>query len=379
MKKAFVVNLLTASTIVTVLISSLLFMRFEGKITGFFWIGDVLPFSPYLNQESALINKGSTGYDGQMFLTIALDPTLRNAGTRAALDNPPYRYRRIGYPLLGFFLGLGRPAAIPYALVMINVLGTIAIVLLGTLFINFTTPDEPRWWLPICLLATPGLWVTLYLSTADLLASVFLIAGLLGLRMDKSSLAALFLGGACFVRETYLASLIMLCAFQYSRNRISSALQLLLAAIPPLLWVVWVHLTMDAGTVGTQGNIGIPFVGILEILRNITTAGLSPSNAFEAYCLLLLLFTAGIVTAEMLVTWRNPALENVALMPYVALLILSAPLILEYHAGYLRVFICLSLIPILTLATGRFTRAKMLLLGLNAISSTAYVINMLVS
>ena len=54
-------------------------------------------FEKEMKKSSIFINKGEVGYDGQQFLTIALDPALKNIESISALDNPRYRYRRIMY------------------------------------------------------------------------------------------------------------------------------------------------------------------------------------------------------------------------------------------------------------------------------------------
>jgi hypothetical protein len=50
------------------------------------------------------------GFDGQHYAQIALDPLLRDPGLKTAIDNPPYRARRILLPWLAWLGGLGKPA-----------------------------------------------------------------------------------------------------------------------------------------------------------------------------------------------------------------------------------------------------------------------------
>ena len=49
------------------------------------------------------------GFDGQHYAQIALDPLLRDPQIKTAIDNPPYRARRILLPWLAWLGGLGRP------------------------------------------------------------------------------------------------------------------------------------------------------------------------------------------------------------------------------------------------------------------------------
>ncbi len=380
MKKTLTVNFLIALAIALAVMSALLVVRFDGNITGFFCIGDSLPLSPYLQEETTWVNDGSAGYDGQMFLTLALDPTLRHADTYAALDNPQYRYRRIGYPLLGYIIGLGRPAAIPYALVLVNVLACAAIVLLGTRISRFSPARvELPSYSSLILLTAPGLWVSLCLSTADLLAAVLLVAGLLAMRMQRDSLAAISLCCACFVREIYLASLLVLGLFEYAKGKRCAALWFMLAAIPPILWILFIRFSVSAGTSGTHENLGIPVIGIIEVIRSVIGRELSAANMFEIFCLFLLLSTAVVVSVGTLMTRHNPPPEYIAVLPFVLLLVLSRPQILDYHGGYLRVFLPLFLVPCLTLSSRRGLIGKVTILVLSFICSAAYVINMVIS
>lgn len=71
---------------------------------------------------------GSVGYDGQFAYYIAVDPL----GAQAHIDDPPYRYQRILYPLLARLLALGQPALVPWTLLAINVVSiSVSTELLG--------------------------------------------------------------------------------------------------------------------------------------------------------------------------------------------------------------------------------------------------------
>jgi hypothetical protein len=51
----------------------------------------------------------SSGYDGQFYAQIALDPLLRDPDLVQSLDAPAYRARRILAPAAAALLGLGNP------------------------------------------------------------------------------------------------------------------------------------------------------------------------------------------------------------------------------------------------------------------------------
>ena len=52
-------------------------------------------------------------YDGQFYAQLALDPLLRNPAIDRALDQPPYRARRILFSWTAWLAGFGRPWWVP--------------------------------------------------------------------------------------------------------------------------------------------------------------------------------------------------------------------------------------------------------------------------
>ena len=211
MNKETLVHISIAFALVSILVSMLYFIKYDRQITGFFRIGDVLPVSPFLSKSSIYINKGEVGYDGQQFLTIALDPALNNSESIRALDNPRYRYRRIMYPFLGYLIGFGKPIIVSYALVGINIFCIVSLVFLSSIFMmrEKEATKKQKWLLPFLTLSITGIWVSLFLSTADLLGTTLFLGGLVILKQDKNAIAALCFGLACLTRETYLAVIIM--------------------------------------------------------------------------------------------------------------------------------------------------------------------------
>lgn len=96
---------LLSLSISSLLFVIILFVKFNGNITGFYRIGSTLRKSQLLDRQELFIHKGKTGNDGQLFLALSLDPLLRNPSTVTALDSPRYRAKRIMYPVMGYILG----------------------------------------------------------------------------------------------------------------------------------------------------------------------------------------------------------------------------------------------------------------------------------
>ncbi|WP_051188778.1 AZOBR_p60025 family cell surface glycopolymer formation protein [[Leptolyngbya] sp. PCC 7376] len=238
-------------------------VAFNGEITGFFRIGAEFPKSPFLNLETALIVPDEVGHDGQMFLSMAFDPALQHPGTVDAIDLPNYRYRRIFYPVLGYLFGLGKTALIPYALVFVNYLAIVAIVYIGSVYLEDQerNPNHALW-----LLGIPALWITLSLGTAELVSSAFLVASLYFYRRRTYGFSAITIAAGCLTRETLLIVWISLVvAALWERIDRLALVKLGSACIPFLLWSFYVKQAVGSG-LGTaaSNNLYFPFLGILE-------------------------------------------------------------------------------------------------------------------
>ena len=79
--------------------------------------GDPLAFALLGTRYSQSDPQGTWGYDGQFAYYIARDP----AGGWRYCDVPAYRYQRILYPLLARALAWGRPEAVAWTLIALNV------------------------------------------------------------------------------------------------------------------------------------------------------------------------------------------------------------------------------------------------------------------
>ena len=374
MKKFIWINAVITFCVVLSIASLLFYFTFDRRITGFFCIGDILPMSPYIDKSSAYVFKGKVGYDGQFFLAIALDPALQNKRTINALDNPKFRYRRIGYPVVGYIIGFGNLQLIPYAMVGMNILCIVAMVLLISVLFQTESAGPRHRWLPVLILAIPGVWVTLCTSTADLLGITLFTATLVGLRLRRNGLASVALCLACLTRETYLGVAVILIVLELRRHS-GNALWLSFAAVPALLWNALVYVHIQEGTSGIRETFGVPFAGILAKWQTILEGGLTIKNLYEAYAFGLLMMAALFLAASMIRTRRQPAAVPFSVLPYLVILITSKMQIFGYFANYLRVFMDIFLLNILITQREPADLVKKRLLLLYVPASVAYVMH----
>ena len=143
---------------------------------------------------------GSTGYDGQFYYRMALDPAnLHKTAFGITMDAVPVM--RSDSPALAWALSAGQHAAVPYALVAINVAALGALGYLGGLIAQ-QAGRHALW----------GLLLSCYFGVMDSLArdlteplgALCLIAGIYAYRKRHPLLAAAAFGYGVLTRETVL-------------------------------------------------------------------------------------------------------------------------------------------------------------------------------
>lgn len=361
-------------TLATLIVFSLVlyfyFVKFQSNIYGFFRIGSVLPFSPYLDLKKALIFQGELGFDGQQFLSIAFDPFLHNPDTLSTLDSPRLRYRRILYPLLSHILGFGNVNLIPYAMVAINIAAIIGLNWIFTQYFN------TKKWRSLFILCIPGVWIVLSLSTADLLNSLLTIAAFYCYRNSQIGRTAILLSLAYLTKEVSVMMGIALILNSAWKRDGKQIVYLGAAFLPAFVWNIYVLLRLKSqGFLGINENFGTPLLGITQKLLALIDRGFSVKNVYEAYAFFLLL---GIFAANLIIATRLPRENRViglATLLYGVLFISSSMAMLSYFLNYPRQYIDVYFLLLLTRCNRlpNFERLKLGLIGAAGIESVIFV------
>jgi hypothetical protein len=199
------------------------------------------------------------GFDGQHYAQIALDPLLRDPGIKTAIDNPPYRARRILLPWLAWLGGLGRPFWI------LNVYAALNFVFWLGFAVMMTVLFRPHGWPGLAgfaaMLLTCGVIESMWASLADFpgfnLMTLAVMAGGAG--------GAGVLAVAALARETSLFGLAGLWDFGPPwRATIKRNLRLsLIAAAPMLLWFAYVAWRLHMASPVDGDNLDWPLRGIM--------------------------------------------------------------------------------------------------------------------
>jgi hypothetical protein len=216
-------------------------------------------------------------YDGQYFYFMAFDPLLSRFRRdpekyRWFIDEPAYRYHRVGFPLLVRLLSFGRPDRYPAVAVGIIVVAVaVGVLLLGRILLLL---GQSPFWAALYPLI-PGFHLSLYFGLPEPVAVAFLLAGVYFYLRRKMALAAAFLAGSLLIRETGLLLVAALAAFEFFKKKdLKRALILGAAVLPLALWrgfVTWRLFpvyglkTLWFG----PGDLTLPFLGLGRLVGEI--------------------------------------------------------------------------------------------------------------
>jgi hypothetical protein len=217
-----------------------------------------------LRSTDYYVHKDSYGYDGQYYAQLAVKPRLSDDDLGAAMDNLPYRARRILFSWTAYVFGLGRAQWVLEAYAVQNI---VAWLLLAWVLLRWFPPTEAgnvvRW------LGTMFAW-GLTLSVSECLPdgpSLLLIAcGVALAEQGRPWFSAGLLGVAGLGRETnLLAGLIHLPGKEWSWREIGRAAGRSAIVVAPLaVWLVWLwHVFRQPSNAGVN-NFSPPFVGYVH-------------------------------------------------------------------------------------------------------------------
>jgi len=202
------------------------------------------------------------GFDGQYYAQIALDPLLRDPQIKGAVDNPPYRARRILLPWLAWIGGLGRPFWTLNVYAALNLVFWVGFaVLIGILF-------RPHGWAGLAgfaaMLMTCGIIESMHASLTDFPGFVLLtLAATVGGAGGAGCIAL-----AALAREPNVLGIAAL--WDYRPPWLATARRNLwlgvIAAVPMLLWFAYVAWRFRMTAAVDGDNMAIPLQGIMAKL-----------------------------------------------------------------------------------------------------------------
>ncbi len=261
------------------------------------------------------------GFDGQFYYRLSMAPFSAAARLGGVtFDVPALRGSRVGFGIVGFLLSGGQPALVPVALLVANVLLFGALGLLAGLFAQ-QAGRHAGW--AVLLLVWPGFAYSLAMDTAEVLAAVCVIGGLLALRRARWGWAALALAGAVLTRESsvtivaaiWVTTVVQLIAAGRSRHDPRALGTVASSSVAGVAFVaIQLYGYLQFGEIpllsSGQSNLGIPFEGVIGAIRR-SFPPLSPASILDFSAVVLVLVVLGCGLAALKYSVANLA-EKVA-------------------------------------------------------------------
>jgi hypothetical protein len=216
-----------------------LFIAADGDITRFVVAGDVFT-DPATVDPEIHVDERSSGYDGQFFWRLAVDPATWDLSPHHGVqfDNA-YRPPRIVYPVLAWLAAAGQPTLVAWSLVGINVMAVGMVAGLGALVARHGSRAAP-WGLLVA--STPGLMFALARDLSDVVTLAAVLAGVVALLQRRPGLATVAWSVAVLSREQVLATIAgygLWRLFHLVRRRTELGPEDLPWLVPPAVFAVW--------------------------------------------------------------------------------------------------------------------------------------------
>ncbi len=217
------------------------------------------------------IIKGS-GYDGQFYFRLALDPfSFARSHSGITFDNP-FRAQRIIFPLLAWLTALGNPHLVPISMLVVELLSWISITYFAAQLAT-TAGRSPA--LGLVVAAFPGYFFSVGRDLTEPTATALLLAGTFYLQKARYWRAASFLSLSVLTKETGMVlvfSLFVLWAIaQFDRSGSTSRVRVpFYTWLIPLLffgaWQLFLRLVERNEPLRSDisGNLSLPAIAMIR-------------------------------------------------------------------------------------------------------------------
>lgn len=244
---------LTASILVVAQASAV------GGVEGMLQVGEESLLRPLIEKELGQVPVAEgPGHDGQIYYAIGMD--LDGDLVTEAIGDSAYRFRRILYPVVASLGGLLQGRALLFGMIGVAIASTsVAAGSVAAIALRIRQSD----WLAVAVLLNPGIWLSVRLLTADVLALAMMTCGLyFVLTLRRSSAIGSFALSA-LAKDVHLLTPAGL-AFDRKRGRWAL---LLVPGLILAIWSIWLQIT-QGNAFTSRGNLTLPFAGLAEASSN---------------------------------------------------------------------------------------------------------------
>ena len=227
-----------------------------GGLAGMLQVGETSTLKPLVEDQLGTIPLASGhGHDGQIYYAIGLD--LDGNVVAPLLDHPAYRYRRILFPLVGSGFGLLEGWPLLYMMIGFGVLAMAFSA--GAVAVMASSAGKSEL-LALAVVLNPGVWLSIQLVTADVVALALMIGGLYQFTRRRHQSTVNF-SLSSLAKDVHLATPVPL-GLSYRDWKV---------ALLPLgalgAWMTYLTIRFGDGF-ASRGNLDWPFMGMITASEN---------------------------------------------------------------------------------------------------------------
>ncbi len=280
-------------------------------------------------------------YDGVYFYAIARDPLARGSA-HLLIDRAAYRY---GHPAYGWLAWLasggGRPRAVPYALLLVSLLGLAAAGLVASVLARDL--GLSAWW-GLSVGVNPGVLFAVTVDTSETVALAFALLAILAWSRGRLLWAGLAVAAGCFTKEPLLlvpVGIVVWEALRIVSGRRSPDLGRRFAAVTagPLLYAAWIVRCRHVFGVLPASQVGeltFPFSGWVNTLELATSETASGAAQIGMLTPALLVAVGGALLAGAFSALRRRSPLDLIFLALVVLAFCGDWLVLLYPKDLIR-------------------------------------------
>ncbi len=245
------------------------FLNHNLPIFGFRWLPDFgAEFEHKMSKEfmsrTGYLIGSQSGYDGQFYAQLAIDPLLLNQETPNAMDNFEFRARRPLFLMTAYVAGAGNPRAVLQAYSVQNIV--FWLILAGVLLYWLPPASWQNTFRYVAILYSVGLVGSIQKALLDGPALTLIAIGVLLAERRRPWLSAITLGLAGLGKETsiFAASLFGFPKLTQPKEVLLLALKLILVILPLGVWVFYlstIEHSARTSSFGNRSNFGWPLMG----------------------------------------------------------------------------------------------------------------------
>jgi hypothetical protein len=280
----------------------------HGHISLFIMSGSNNKYSHPARMFPKISHVPSTGYDGQFYYRLSFNPFNWQHTAFGITADHNYRFTRIGYPIVAWILSLGgHGRLLPTVLVVVNL---ICVGLMAWLGAKFARESGRHALWGLLFVGYFGLVISVGRDTAEPLADVCMLGGLLAYRHQRYIVAALLVAYGVITNEPILVLAVAIAVvrlYQFWLRKARPGRADLIWVLPGAAYVVLqgIEKVVVKGTAGgasdAAANLTLPFKALIPgVYRDIrhmswTHLGMYDYNLIEFIALAVIVIAAFLV------------------------------------------------------------------------------------